>query len=71
MTDHEDEALDAALDKAASLLAEHCDSVRIIVTLDDLDKEGGSHRRSIGRGNYYAQYGSVVKWLQDQDAVEE
>jgi hypothetical protein len=55
--------LDTALDKAVSLLHEHCDSVRIFCTLDDPEADGDTRSYTIGRGNFFAQLGQVVTWL--------
>ena len=49
---------DEALERAAELLGEYYDSVRIFVT----DKEQSA---TIGAGNFFAQYGQVALWLQN------
>jgi len=56
-----------ALERAAEVLGEYFDSVRIFVT----DKEESS---TIGTGNFFAQYGQVALWLQNivgQEEVED
>lgn len=53
------------LDSHASQLAEHFDSVQIIVT--DFCPQTGTGSMEVGRGNYYARYGSVREWMRDED----
>lgn len=61
-------ALMNTVKKAANTL--NLDSVVIIATFRS-DEEGQSATRSIkvGAGNAYAQYGSVVDWLNRQDQI--
>lgn len=60
--------LDEALEKAANLLVEHCDSVRIFVSVLEADKENA---RTLGRGSWYAQCWQVQCWLDSQRHQEE
>lgn len=58
-------------DKAAAGIGEHADSVVIIVTYPaGLNKDGhpATAHYKTGRGNYYAQRGSVIEWI---DATRE
>jgi hypothetical protein len=51
------------LDVHASQLMEFCDSVRIVATVNDPSGNGASLISS-GGGNYYAQKGSIERWLE-------
>ena len=58
-------------DKAVADLMEHCQSVRIFVTLDSEWEPGrvtGSYE--VGGGSFYAQLGQVVEWLAIQDQYQ-
>lgn len=57
--------IDALLAKATATLLEQCDSVRIVVTLND--GTGGFAMSSYGGGNFYAQRDSVREWLHRRD----
>lgn len=61
----EDERIELLVQRAAVKLAEHCDSVRIIVTTNRGDGLYGAY--SYGHGNFYAQRDSVREWLIRQD----
>lgn len=56
------------LDKIAKDLGEHCDSVRIFVTLPT--EQGISVALDSGAGNLYAQLGQVREWLCIQDQYQ-
>ena len=58
-------------DKAAAAIGEHADSIVIIVTYPAGVNPAGHPLTSnykTGRGNYYAQRGSVIEWI---DATRE
>lgn len=66
------ERVRALVDAALASIIEHADSVRIFVTVHD----GANDRTksfSRGRGNFYAQFGSVQEWMiaTDQQARNE
>lgn len=50
-------------------LAEHFDAVRIICVGKTGDDMWGAYSR--GRGNWFAQYGSVRDWLLRQEKADE
>lgn len=52
-------------DEAAAKLMEHCDSVRIFVTVQDGGKEK-TKSYDTGMGNFYAQLGQVIEWVELQ-----
>lgn len=56
------------LKAATGLLIEHFDSVQIIVTRHESDKEGAI-LGAWGHGNFYSRKGSVRDWLKAQDAA--
>lgn len=53
--------IERLLERHVAIIAEHCDSVRIIATVNRGDGVYG--RISRGEGNYFAQYGSIRDWL--------
>lgn len=55
---------------AASKLAEHFDSVLILVTKNTEDGKSNTASYETGRGNYYAQLGQVVEWLAIQEQYQ-
>lgn len=57
----EDARLEALLEKHASILGEHFESVRIFAVCNRGDGVYGRITR--GAGNYFSQYGSVRDWL--------
>lgn len=65
MDNPETARLKLVVEKAASDLAEHFDSVRIFVTMPGEPAETNSYET--GRGNYYAQLGQVAEWLTIQE----
>lgn len=54
------------VEKHASALAEHVDSVRIFVTARSDSDSDNWIAYSEGRGNLYAQMGQVEEWIQRQ-----
>ena len=55
--------------KAATDLAEHFDSVQIIVTRHGTEESNENTTVvSSGKGNWFARYGSVREWLTKEDA---
>lgn len=56
---HED--IKARVDAVAKQLGEHCDSVRIFVTIPT--EAGISAGMTSGCGNLYAQYGQIHEWV--------
>ena len=57
----------ALVTRIATELSEQFDSVRIFVSRHD--GKAGTCRVSIGRGNFYAQYGQIREWLIEQEAI--
>lgn len=55
------------VEKVASSLGEHCDSVRVFVTARSESDADNWVAYSEGRGNIYAQIGQVSEWLQRQE----
>ena len=58
---------EALLNRMATDLSGSFDSVRIFVTRHDGVK--GTCRVTVGRGNFYAQYGQIREWLVEQEAL--
>lgn len=54
----------------AEKLAEHFDSVLIIVTSVDGQFGGGTFRCSVSRGNLYASLGIAKAWIIKQDKID-
>lgn len=54
------------VNEAASTLAEFCDSVRIFVTLPGESDAQNTNSFSVGRGNFYAQFGQIQHWMEQQ-----
>lgn len=62
----QDDMIAKQVEAAAARLAEHCDSVVVIVTYARPAEGPEGPRTGIykgGRGNYYAQRGSTEEWL--------
>jgi hypothetical protein len=53
--------------KFCDLLNEHCDSVRIFITLPANDGSGNTQCFSAGSGNFCAQKGQIHEWLIMED----
>ena len=64
MTQDEAKAL---VNKHASELQEHFDSIRIFVSWPHEDDAHRTLTWDTGRGNFYAQYGQIVQWIIVQD----
>lgn len=64
MTEEEAKAL---VNKLASELGEHFDSLRIFVSWPHPDDAHRTLTWDTGRGNYYAQYGQIIQWMHVQD----
>lgn len=62
----EEQRLTDALEQAINLLREHCDSVRIFVTKESDDGNADTIALTDGRGNWYAQKGQIVDWLENK-----
>jgi len=60
MNEEKDQEL-RELERHVSQLGEHFDTVRIIATTH---KDGQTVNHSFGAGNYYAQYGAVLEWIE-------
>lgn len=52
--------------KHVAQLAGHFDSVEIFVT-EYISPEKGTFARSFGTGNWFARYGQIKDWLNQQD----
>lgn len=62
----QDDLVERMAEAAAARLAEHCDSVVVIVTYARPAEGPEGPRTGIykaGRGNFYAQQGSTAEWL--------
>ena len=70
MTDGEKREMKEIVDRAASQLSEHFDSVLILVTKNTEDGNGNTAGYEAGRGNFYAQLGQVREWLAMQDQYQ-
>lgn len=70
MTDEEKSQLKELVERHASELGEHHDSVRIFVTRHADDGSGGTYSFETGRGNFYAQLGQVREWVAIQDQYQ-
>lgn len=53
------------IDEFAAKMMEHCDSIRIFVTLHD-GNSGNTHSYDTGKGNIHAQHGQVMEFLEIQ-----
>lgn len=53
------------LRKHTSQLSEYYDTTQIIVT--KLKSDGGTKRIAQGSGNWYARYGSVKEWVNNEE----
>ena len=62
----ENDALMDRIEKAAMDLKEHCDSIRIFATLHRDDSKNTTYL-DIGKGNWYAQFGQIVEWVEAQN----
>lgn len=62
----ENNALLDRMEKAASDLKEHCDSIRIFCTLHRDDSKNTVYL-DVGKGNWYAQFGQVIEWVEMQN----
>lgn len=60
---NERERIIKLVDDAASSLLEHCDSVRIFVTMPSQDTALNTASYSSGRGNYHAQVGQIKEFI--------
>lgn len=67
INDQEREVLAALMEEVAGKLSEHCDSVRIVCS--SIREDGSSQYLARGRGNWYAQYGSVREWLLREEEI--
>lgn len=58
--------LETITEECINKLIEHSDSVRIFATFqeDDITKS-----LTLGRGNFYSQYGLIKEWLIRQDEI--
>ncbi len=63
MTDDETKRL---VEKAASELGEHFDSVRIFVTWQAEDNQSITRSLDISYGNWFASFGQVLEWVEIQ-----
>lgn len=61
------EQLAKEIDSFVARMSEHCDSVRIFIT-----KQDGTNTKSYtkGGGNFYAQRGQVLEWIEIQKQCE-
>lgn len=57
------------VDKFASEMAEHFDSVQVFVTLHEGGEENTSSYET-GRGNFYARLGQIKEWVEIQDQYQ-
>jgi hypothetical protein len=66
----ENETLKAIIEKHASELAEHFDSVRVFCTKHPEGSSSETVTFEEGRGNFYAQLGQIVEWMSIQDQFQ-
>jgi hypothetical protein len=62
--DNERNQLMAMMTAVAAKLGEHFGSVRIIATREN---GGSTESFTVGSGNYFAQFGSAVEWVEKQN----
>lgn len=55
--------------RAAEQLGEHFDTVQIFVTRHESGEKGGTLHNQSGVGNWYARYGQVREWVDQQEEV--
>jgi len=60
------EELQAMIKKHVAALSEHCESVRIFVTVPSNDGNQTTKACDDGAGNFYAQYGQITEWIDIQ-----
>jgi len=58
-----------AVERAVQEIGEHVDSVLIFVTKKRTDGGRGTWHISQGIGNWFAQFGQVSHWLQEQKEI--
>jgi hypothetical protein len=58
------------LQECVDKLSEHCDSVRIFITLPTGDGESNTAAMDRGSGNFYAQLGQITEWLCIQEQYQ-
>lgn len=58
------------VEKTATDLAEHFDSVQIFASRHEPALESGTVTLNVGLGNFYARYGQVREWITMQDERE-
>lgn len=63
------EQLEDAVDKALAAVNLHCDTVQIFCTVHTSDEGTVAYQK--GRGNWYARFGQVRAWADDQDSGEQ
>ena len=56
---------DKEIDELMNKLSEHCDSVRLFISVPSGNGETTSFSR--GAGNYLAQYGQIKEWILRQE----
>ena len=61
--------IDKKIQESISALMEHCDTVRIFVTVHN-GANDTTRSVSRGAGNFYAQRGAIIEWCAMQDEIE-
>jgi hypothetical protein len=54
----------ALVDQCVSKIREHAESVRIFATFETQDGQADTRAYDSGAGNYYAQKGQILEWLE-------
>jgi hypothetical protein len=60
---------ESIIEKAVTQLGEHFDTVQIFVTRHESGEKGGTLHNQSGVGNWYARYGQVREWVNQQEEV--
>lgn len=61
---------DRLVREALLKLSEHCDSATIFVTKKLDNGNGETWRMVLGAGNYYARYGVIREWLNQEEGIQ-
>lgn len=61
---------DRLVREALQKISEHTDTVMILVTKKLDNGEGETWRMILGTGNWYARYGLVREWLNQEEGIQ-
>lgn len=62
------EQVDKLTEEYLNKVSEFTDSVRVFATITE--EANVTHSFNVGRGNYYAQRGNILEWMNVQDERE-